>query len=263
MSNDSHIWDVLKKSGLTDYAAAGLMGNMMGESGLKPYNLQDTFNISLHMTDEQYTNAVNNGSYSKDKFIHDSAGYGLVQWTFWSLKKEMYEFVVEKKHKSIDDLDAQLDCLIYELNNGFKSLFNSLNKASSVREASNLFLFQFENPNDKSQRQQDTRCRYAEAFYNKFAGGVTPIPEKKQADLIQTALKRSNEVRGTYTTICDLNLRYGADPDKFDSMVVMPKGTKVMCYGYYNLYENTKWLCVVARVGSKSFTGYCSSKYLK
>jgi hypothetical protein len=42
------------------------------------------------MTDAEYTAAVNNGSYTN--FINDSAGYGLAQWTYWSLKRDMLEY---------------------------------------------------------------------------------------------------------------------------------------------------------------------------
>jgi hypothetical protein len=60
------------------------------------------------MTDEQYTKAVDNGTYTN--FIHDSAGYGLVQWTYWSLKEGLYNLCKERG-KSISDINCQLDCL--------------------------------------------------------------------------------------------------------------------------------------------------------
>jgi hypothetical protein len=54
------------------------------ESGLKPNNVQNSYESSLGMTDEEYTIAVDNGTYTN--FVNDAVGYGLAQWTFWSLK---------------------------------------------------------------------------------------------------------------------------------------------------------------------------------
>ena len=42
----------------------------------------------LGFTDESYTEAVDNKTYKN--FIYDKAGYGLVQWTYWSLKRDLY-----------------------------------------------------------------------------------------------------------------------------------------------------------------------------
>jgi hypothetical protein len=38
-SNEQNIWQFLKKQGLSDAGAAGLMGNLYAESGLIPNNL--------------------------------------------------------------------------------------------------------------------------------------------------------------------------------------------------------------------------------
>ena len=54
----------ITKGGLTPEGAAGLMGNLMAESGLRANNLQNTFEKKLGMTDKQYTEAVNSGTYT-------------------------------------------------------------------------------------------------------------------------------------------------------------------------------------------------------
>ena len=64
MANDKTIWDFLKAKGLTDYAAAGVMGNLNAESGLRPDNLQNSYEKKLGYTDAEYTAAVDNGSYT-------------------------------------------------------------------------------------------------------------------------------------------------------------------------------------------------------
>ena len=72
---EKKIWNYLKSKGLNDYGVAGLMGNLYAESGLKPTNLQNTYERKLGMTDAQYTAAVDNGKYTT--FIRDSAGVWL------------------------------------------------------------------------------------------------------------------------------------------------------------------------------------------
>ena len=39
---------------------------------------------------------VDNGTYSKESFVNDGAGYGLAQWTYSSRKKALYEYAKEK-----------------------------------------------------------------------------------------------------------------------------------------------------------------------
>ena len=104
------MWDYFKSQGLNDYGVAGLMGNLYAESGFKPTNLQNTCEKKLGMTDAQYTAAVDSGAYTN--FIKDSAGYGIAQWTYWSLKQELYEYV-KAKGKSIGDGQIQMEFLAH------------------------------------------------------------------------------------------------------------------------------------------------------
>ena len=63
----------------SDIGAAAMVGNLFAESGLTPYNLQNSYARKLKMTDEEYTKAVDDGSYTA--FATDKAGYGFAQWT--------------------------------------------------------------------------------------------------------------------------------------------------------------------------------------
>lgn len=85
----------------------------------------------------------------------------------------------------------------------------------------------------------------------------------KLSTKLQSAEKLDKSTAGKYKTTTELNLRYGADSTKYASMVVMPAGTSVQCYGYYNVTNGVKWYYVVATVNGKKYTGFCSSKYLK
>ena len=79
--------------------------------------------------------------------------------------------------------------------------------------------------------------------------------EKKK----KTGKGSNKSLSGTYTVTVDvLNIRSGAGKNKTD-IGDLKKGTKVTCYGYYNVKDNVKWFLVAAN----GITGYVSSKYLK
>ena len=173
------IWDYFKAKGLNDFGIAGLMGNLYAESGLKPTNLQNTYEKKLGYTDAEYTAAVDQGKY--DNFVKDSAGYGLAQWTYWSRKQNLLDFA-QSKNKSIGDLNMQLDFLYKELSEGYKnSVLKVLCEAKSVLEASNSVLLKFERPADQSETVQNKRAGFGQTYYDKYAGKPATDESSKPA----------------------------------------------------------------------------------
>lgn len=63
-TNEEKIWNYLKANGLSDYGVAGLMGNLYAESGLRPNNLQNSYEGKLGMADDEYTSLVDKGLYT-------------------------------------------------------------------------------------------------------------------------------------------------------------------------------------------------------
>lgn len=184
------IWDFLSQKGLNDYAVAGIMGNLYAESGLNSKNLQNSYNSKLNLTDEQYTAAVDNGSYTN--FVHDSAGYGLAQWTYYSRKQALYDYA-RTAADSIGSLDMQLAFLWKELQ-GYKSVIAGLKAAASIRAASDVVLLGFEKPADQSETVQAKRAAYGWIYYSKYA-------------VAQATVETPFKVR---VDIDDLNIRTGA-----------------------------------------------------
>ena len=164
------MWDYFKSKGLNDYGVAGLMGNLYCESALRPCNLQQTYEKKLGYTDETYTIAVDNGSYTN--FVNDSAGYGLAQWTYWSLKQEMLNYH-KGKGKSIGDGDTQMEFLAHQLSNSYKSVWTTLQTAKTVLEASNAVLLKFERPADQSETAQNKRAAAGQKYYDTYASKQT------------------------------------------------------------------------------------------
>lgn len=165
-SNDEKIWNYLKSKGLNDFGIAGLMGNLRAESGLNPKNLQNSYETKLGFNDAEYTSKVDDGSYTN--FVKDKAGYGLAQWTWWTRKQNLINYAKSQK-KSIGDLEMQLNFLWKELSEGYKSVLSVLKSATSVLQASNAVLIQFEKPADQSKAVQDKRAQYGQEYYEKFS----------------------------------------------------------------------------------------------
>ena len=165
-TNEEKIWNYLKSKGLSDWGVAGLMGNLYAESGLRPNNLQNTYEGKLGMADAEYTELVDKGVYTN--FVRDSAGYGLAQWTYWSRKEALLAYA-KASGKSIGDLEMQLEFLLKELSS--YGLLGKLKTVSTVLEASNVILLEFEKPASMNTAATQTkRAEYGQKYFDKYAG---------------------------------------------------------------------------------------------
>ena len=166
-NNPEKMFNFLRQQGFTEAGSAAVVGNGYAESGCSPINLQNNGNRELDMTDEQYTAAVDNGTYTN--FVNDKYGYGIFQWTYWSRKQNLLNYA-KSKGVSIGDLEMHMNFLMQELNAGYKPLLNILRTSNSVSECSNAFMLQFERPASQSVENQNKRVSYGREFYNKFCG---------------------------------------------------------------------------------------------
>lgn len=167
MNIEEQIWRFLKAQGMTDAGAAGLMGNLYAESGLRPNNLQNTYEGRLGYRDAEYTEMVDKGTYTA--FATDKAGYGLCQWTYHTRKAALLAYA-KAEGTSIGDLEMQLGFLMRELESGYKAVLAALKSTSSVREASDTVLLQFERPANQGAAVKEKRAGYGQTYYDKYAG---------------------------------------------------------------------------------------------
>ena len=179
---DQIIWKFFEEKGLNAYAIAGIMGNLYAESGLKPRNIQNSFEKKLGMNDDTYTAAVDTGAYSRDAFIHDGAGYGLAQWTFYTRKAGLYDFAKDRE-MSIGDIYTQLEFLWTEFTDRVKMLAE-LAASKSVQEASNIILHQFEKPADQSSSVEKKRAKFGKVYYDKFTKETKPMTAKDIEEVV-------------------------------------------------------------------------------
>ena len=236
--SEKQIWDYLLSNGLTKAGVAGLMGNLYAESGLKSNNLQNNGNNKLGLTDKQFTDKVDNRTYSKETFIRDGYGYGLAQWTYWSRKQALYEYVVSKG-SSIGCCKTQLEYLLKELVD-YKDVINILKTTDSVREASDIVLLKFERPADQSEDVQLKRAKFGQVYYDKF------VDLREDVKVNEHVMFNTYKVRITASA---LNYRQGPGVNYKVNGVIYDKGI------YTIVDESNGWGKL------KSGAGWISLKY--
>lgn len=160
-------WQYLILKIKNPYGVAGLMGNLYHESALLPINLESSREDDLGYSDIGYTNAVTNGSYSKSSFTGDRAGYGLAQWTYSTRKEAFYNYW-KTKGGSIGNLITQLEFLYNELASNYPTVLNALKNATSVKEASDTVLHDFEAPANQSASVENQRASTGSSYYDKY-----------------------------------------------------------------------------------------------
>ena len=159
-------WNYMKDNfGMSDNAIAGIMGNIAQESGYASNNVQNSYEDTVG-SDLAYTAGVDNGTISRDDFIHDGAGYGVVQYTWSGYKEGLYD-MAQERGTSISDLKTQLDYLSTQIS---PDLMNKLNSAGSPEEAAVIFEQEFEKAGVPALEE---RKAYANEAYNQFVNGAS------------------------------------------------------------------------------------------
>lgn len=255
MNTEEKIWSYLKAQGLTDAGVAGLMGNLYAESGLRPNNLQNSYEGKLGMADAEYTEMVDHGIYTN--FGNDRAGYGLAQWTYPSRKVALLAYA-KAASKSIGDLEMQLAFLMQELSSGYKAVLTTLKTATSVRTASDAVLLQFERPADQSEARQKQRAEYGQKYFDKYAqkgsASTMGFSNSSLATVRMISPNRTanrNHVIDTITIHCFV----GQVTAKRGCEVFQPSSKEASC-NYVVGYDGSIGLCVEEKDRSWCTGGY-------
>lgn len=170
---NDYVWAELYNFIGNEYGVAGLMGNLQAESGVIPFRLQGDFSTNYYKS-INYTNNVDSGAISRDEFIHDAQGYGLAQWTYYTRKDALYDMYINGSYSSIGDVRLAVDYLIYELSTDYAYIMPTLRNATSIREASDIVLHEFENPQHQEPEVERVRELLSIAIYNEQSGGTPP-----------------------------------------------------------------------------------------
>lgn len=191
------------------YGAAGAMGNIEAESGLRANNLQNSVEKRLGMTDEEYTAAVDNGSYVD--FCTDRGGYGLCQWTSAGRKTGLLNFA-KSKGVSIGNEDMQIEWMLHELRTSYKGVLSALKGAKSVKEASNVFMCKFERPANQSDANKAARAARGMKYYEMYAGKEKAMSNSSLVNYTKISPNRTSPRKHKIDTItihcmaCDMSV---------------------------------------------------------
>ncbi len=157
------------QKGLSEEAAAGIMGNLEAESGIDPHNTQNNA-------------PVPDGPEIPIEAIRGDYGYGIAQWTSAGRQENLIAYASET-NRSTGDLGLQLDFLWKEFSESYVGVLTTLQTPGvTVAEASYEVLSRFEIPlpfTDRgSQASRDSttaeRLGLSQNIFNEFSGRTTP-----------------------------------------------------------------------------------------
>lgn len=184
------VWFSLRSAGFSEYATAGVMGNIEAESG---------YNESL----------IEKGSGN---------GFGLCQWSFG--RRTQLENYAKSKGVSPSDINTQIEFLIGEITpgggaNGYANYqimnnkgytANDWKNANSPEKAAEVFCYTFERPGIP---RLSVRTDAARKYYEEFKGKTAPSLSSestltgdnatKMTALIQDAIRIANDDRYLYS----------------------------------------------------------------
>lgn len=142
----------LVNAGLTMPSACGIVGNLLCEGAGRANNAQDGM---TSLSDEEYTARVDDGRMSRDQFARDSVGYGHAQWTYYTRKYNLYDYL-KARGLSIADENGQIDFLIQEMQTDNAALWAWMKTNMSVYDAASRVCTEYERPavNNISARAQ-------------------------------------------------------------------------------------------------------------
>lgn len=157
---ENTIWSLLIDKIKNPFGVAGLMGNLMAESSMNPACTTPV------VTSRDYINDIKRCEITSQEFAHDNVAFGLAQWRYWTRKEELIRFA---GHEHIDHPIYQTWFLLKEIKS-YKTVWDTLLNATSVKEASDIVMLRYEKPANTSDAAKEKRAAYGQMYYDQFAG---------------------------------------------------------------------------------------------
>lgn len=162
---EGQIYRLLLQYEISPAGACGILANAKAESDMQPDNLENFYNRKFGVTDTEYTELADKGELD---FVHDAAGYGLWQFTYYSFKQVLLD-TAKSNGTSVSDVETQVEALIKILKTPeFSKLFRFLKETSNQEDAAKEFMLVFERPANQSESAIATRTAFATEFYKIF-----------------------------------------------------------------------------------------------
>lgn len=161
---------------------AGIMGNIEYEAAFVPARGEWSYLGKSTEASRKYTENVENGIYSRAKFIDDRIGYGLVGWTHPDVKEPLYDYW-KKVGGSIGSLLTQIEFLYLDLRDRVNSIYQKLLKAKTPEEAADIFLRKYEIPKN-IESASVKRKKAARTYYDTYKN-ITAEMAKQEINYFQ------------------------------------------------------------------------------
>ncbi|MBR1386732.1 MAG: hypothetical protein IJ568_07875 [Bacilli bacterium] len=162
---DEEMWQELYRFTGSKYASAAIMGNFWAETHITSNNAENKINRNTGLSDEEYTEAVDNGSYTS--FVEDKGGYGLASWTYYTRKQALYDLAKETGC-SIGSTKLQIYFLEQELSGHYSNVLENMQNADSLYDATVAFMRGYEGCGNQSEENRDVRTGFAENYLNLY-----------------------------------------------------------------------------------------------
>lgn len=171
MSYYQTIYNRLRKHGLTQAGALGMLGNFDCESNCEPNRLQGDFS-PYRSASKQYVYDVTNGRIDRDRFSNDQKGFGLYQLTFPTRKRGYYDFW-KQSGKALDDAGLQCDYAIKEMPSESPGLLDELRTSNDLYQCTRDICIRFERP---AVNNVDARFQAANRIKSQIDLDPEPVP---------------------------------------------------------------------------------------
>lgn len=179
-SNAQYIAKRFMDAGCTLAGACGAVANFDAEAGLYPCRVQGDYTYPFEAS-ELYARQVMSGAISENQWAYDGRGWGLPQFTYWSLKKGFLEYC--KAHNTyIWKIEAQCNYLIKLFKSDYAGVWQTLCTTSSARAAAISVMLQFERPADQSMSAQNYRSNLADKWLGWLTTNGTEMAEEPKQE---------------------------------------------------------------------------------
>ncbi len=159
--NQQKAFNYFISKGFSPQQSAGIIGNLIAESGVNPKRVQST----------------ESPKGDKDNItVNDKTGYGIAQWTSSGRQQGLVDFARARGMQIEGDLALQLDYLLQELTTGYKKVYDAVKVAPDLATASSIFMTKFESPKDQSANAQAKRASMGAQVLALYGGGAVPSP---------------------------------------------------------------------------------------
>ena len=161
--------NLMRDLDLTEAQAAGIVGNMVAESGVENARPQGT-----------------KPGVKGPLVVDGVTGYGIVQWTAINRQQALADFATAEGADLAEPLsmDIEYKFFIKELLGDFKNVYDQIRDTDDVKVASTIFMQQYERPAGyNTESKINERYELSKQIYDKLVGGEGTETETAEDDV--------------------------------------------------------------------------------